>query len=231
MKLQLAEHELEQAIEVFLSSFVNQPVTVHSFDLSGMRSKDGLTAMVDFSIVGVTDVRQPVENSVNVNPTNTKWREEVSQEPVEIKQLPPEYFDVLELLSDNPLNKNRSKIEQILSDNPELEADLIQVGLYQAWVNQCQKDNISAVSLDQEESEMDNLVLRSDDTENVSSLETMEETTEEPEDKAVPELVVSTEPKQVIPDEPKTEQPKVKREPLFGSQLKQTNVEVSSIFK
>lgn len=214
MKLQLAEHEMEQAIEVYLSSFINQPVTVHGFDLSGMRSKEGLTAMVDFSIRGVTDNRPPVEHSINVNPTNTKWREETVSE-VEIKQLPPEYFDVLELLSDNPLNKNRSKIEQILADNPELESDLNPLGLYQDWVNQCEKDNNSSasVTLDQEEAELDKLVLTNTETEDKSL-----------EEDPVPELVISTEPKVVI------EEPKTKREPLFGSKI-QNSAKISSIFK
>jgi hypothetical protein len=112
MKLELKEHEIEQAIETFISSFVTgHPVKVKGFDLQGMRSKDGLSAIVDFDVVGVSDLREVKTESTNVKPTNTAWREEVQDEPkVKHEELSGQDLEdwkkFLELLTDNAQYKN-----------------------------------------------------------------------------------------------------------------------------
>lgn len=112
MKLELKEHEIEQAIETFISSFVTgHPVKVKGFDLQGMRSKDGLSAIVDFDVVGVSDLREVKTESSNVKPTNTAWREEVQEEPrVKHEELSGQDLEdwkkFLELLTDNAQYKN-----------------------------------------------------------------------------------------------------------------------------
>lgn len=112
MKLELKEHEIEQAIETFISSFVTgHPVKVKGFDLQGMRSKDGLSAIVDFDVVGVSDLREMKTESSNVKPTNTSWREEVQDEPkVKHEELSGQDLEdwkkFLELLTDNAQYKN-----------------------------------------------------------------------------------------------------------------------------
>ena len=112
MKLELKEHEIEQAIETFISSFVTgHPVRVKGFDLQGMRSKDGLSAIVDFDVVGVSDLREVKTESSNVKPTNTAWREEVQDEPkVKHEELSGQDLEdwkkFLELLTDNAQYKN-----------------------------------------------------------------------------------------------------------------------------
>lgn len=112
MKLELKEHEIEQAIETFISSFVTgHPVKVKGFDLQGMRSKDGLSAIVDFDVVGVSDLREVKTESPNVKPTNTSWREEVQDEPkLKHEELSGQDLEdwkkFLELLTDNAQYKN-----------------------------------------------------------------------------------------------------------------------------
>lgn len=112
MKLELKEHEIEQAIETFISSFVTgHPVKVKGFDLQGMRSKEGLSAIVDFDVVGVSDLREVKTESSNVKPTNTAWREEVQDEPkVKHEELSGQDLEdwkkFLELLTDNAQYKN-----------------------------------------------------------------------------------------------------------------------------
>ena len=112
MKLELKEHEIEQAIETFISSFVTgHPVKVKGFDLQGMRSKDGLSAIVDFDVVGVSDLREVKTESSNVKPTNTSWGEEVQDEPkVKHEELSGQDLEdwkkFLELLTDNAQYKN-----------------------------------------------------------------------------------------------------------------------------
>lgn len=163
MKLELKEHEIEQAIETFIRSFVTgYPVTVKGFDLQGMRSKDGLSAIVDFDVIGVSDTREVKVDSPNVKPTNTAWREERKDEedsPVAVEK-PEAYYEVLTLLSSNPLNKNRKAIEELLDGNFEVKELLTQVALYQDWLAQCVKEDalVSEVSpLDTEEKAMDAL--------------------------------------------------------------------------
>nr|DAX43164.1 MAG TPA: hypothetical protein [Caudoviricetes sp.] len=113
MKLELKEHEIEQAIETFISSFVTgHPVRVKGFDLQGMRSKDGLSAIVDFDVVGVSDLREVKTESPNVKPTNTAWREreEDSEPKVKHEELSGQDLEdwkkFLELLTDNAQYKN-----------------------------------------------------------------------------------------------------------------------------
>lgn len=169
MKLELKEHEIEQAIETFIRSFVTgYPVTVKGFDLQGMRSKDGLSAIVDFDVIGVSDTREVKVDSPNVKPTNTAWREERKDEedsPIAVEK-PEAYYEVLTLLSSNPLNKNRKAIEELLDGNFEVKELLTQVALYQDWLAQCVKEDalVSEVSpLNTEEKAMDALAEKPSD--------------------------------------------------------------------
>lgn len=163
MKLELKEHEIEQAIETFIRSFVTgYPVTVKGFDLQGMRSKDGLSAIVDFDVIGVSDTREVKVDSPNVKPTNIAWREERKdkEDSLVAVEKPEAYYEVLTLLSSNPLNKNRKAIEELLDGNFEVKELLTQVALYQDWLAQCVKEDalVSEVPpLDTEEKAMDAL--------------------------------------------------------------------------
>lgn len=123
MKIELKEHEIEQAIETFISSFVTgNPVKVKGFDLQGMRSKDGLSAIVDVDIVGVTDTREAKLESSNVNPTNTSWREE-RQEIKEKQELEGQDLDdwteFLELITDNAKYKNYQALVDLVDSMSE----------------------------------------------------------------------------------------------------------------
>jgi len=111
MKLEFKEHELERAIEVYLQSLMNKVIKVNGFDLSGMRSKEGLSALIDIEIEGETDAREPKVDSPNVKPTNTAWREEVQEESrVKHEELSGQDLEdwkkFLELLTDNAQYKN-----------------------------------------------------------------------------------------------------------------------------
>lgn len=111
MKLEFKEHELERAIEVYLQSLMNKVIKVNGFDLSGMRSKEGLSALIDIEIEGETDAREPKVDSPNVKPTNTAWREEVQDEQkVKHEELSGQDLEdwkkFLELLTDNAQYKN-----------------------------------------------------------------------------------------------------------------------------
>lgn len=143
MKIELKEHELERALEVYLQGLYNKTVTVTGFDLSGMRSKDGLSAMIDIEIDGETNVRAPKVDSPNVKPTNTSWR---NQEPVTepepettYVEHSEEYFEVLRLLSINPKNVNREKIEALINTHEHLVKELENVSYYQNWLELCAK--------------------------------------------------------------------------------------------
>lgn len=112
MKLEFKEHELERAIEVYLQSLMNKVIKVNGFDLSGMRSKEGLSALIDIEIEGETDAREPKVDSPNVKPTNTAWREreEDSEPKVKHEELSGQDLEdwkkFLELLTDNAQYKN-----------------------------------------------------------------------------------------------------------------------------
>lgn len=112
MKLEFKEHELERAIEVYLQSLMNKVIKVNGFDLSGMRSKEGLSALIDIEIKGETDAREPKVDSPNVKPTNTAWREreEDSEPKVKHEELSGQDLEdwkkFLELLTDNAQYKN-----------------------------------------------------------------------------------------------------------------------------
>lgn len=208
MKLELREHELEQAIEVFISSFVNQPVKVNGFDLSGMRSKDGLSAMVDFTVVGVSDVREAKTESTNVNPTNTSWREErleIAEHTNNTIKYEPKsevYYQVLELLSNNPQNINGKAIQELLKDNPEVEDELSTNTYYTQWklTNSEVKEEIPEPVLNEEEAEMDKLTLSEDDTETIHDVVNETESLQETVTNSILDEVTQPEDKQTEVD-------------------------------
>lgn len=222
MKLELQEHEIEQAIEVFISSFVTgHPVKVNGFDLQGMRSKSGLTAMVDFDVLGVSDVRPVKTDSPNVNPTNTSWREnqadsEPEQEPeTNLASKPEAYFEVLELLSDNPDNKNKQTILDLLKANEGLEKVLEENAFAKSWLESNLNQEEPSI-LSEEEQEMDNLILANKDSifaEEVSDEDDDEEPVEELVKPSVLDEVTEPEDKQV------TQDPIAQTRSLFGSPI------------
>lgn len=243
MKLELKEHEIEQAIETFIRSFVTgYPVTVKGFDLQGMRSKDGLSAIVDFDVIGVSDTREVKVDSPNVKPTNTAWREERKDEedsPVAVEK-PEAYYEVLTLLSSNPLNKNRKAIEELLDGNFEVKELLTQVALYQDWLAQCVKEDalVSEVSpLDAEEKAME--ALDEEPTEEVPFESDSEETVgdDEPHPALVASIAPEAEEDAIVLAEPTTSildevtaseevqqtNDKVVTQPLFGTPLNKPN--------
>ena len=131
MKLELKEHELERVIEVYLQLQFKKEVRVSGFDLSGMRSKDGLSAMVDFTLVGESDVREPREVSINVNPTNTSWRaqkedkEDTEKHPeLEDKDL-EDWSKFLGLLADNARYHNYDAIMDLVDNTSDLVRERI----------------------------------------------------------------------------------------------------------
>lgn len=243
MKLELKEHEIEQAIETFIRSFVTgYPVTVKGFDLQGMRSKDGLSAIVDFDVIGVSDTREVKVDSPNVKPTNTAWREERKDEedsPVAVEK-PEAYYEVLTLLSSNPLNKNRKAIEELLDGNFEVKELLTQVALYQDWLAQCVKEDalVSEVSpLDAEEKAME--ALDDEPTDEVPFESDSEETAgdDEPHPALVASIAPEAEEDAIVLAEPTTSildevtaseevqrtNDKVVTQPLFGTPLNKSN--------
>lgn len=243
MKLELKEHEIEQAIETFIRSFVTgYPVTVKGFDLQGMRSKDGLSAIVDFDVIGVSDTREVKVDSPNVKPTNTAWREERKdeQDSLVAVEKPEAYYEVLTLLSSNPLNKNRKAIEELLDGNFEVKELLTQVALYQDWLAQCVKEDalVSEVSpLDAEEKAME--ALDEEPTEEVPFESDSEETVGDDEPhpalvasiapEAAEDAIVLAEPTTSILDEVTASEEvqqtndKVVTQPLFGTPLNKPN--------
>ena len=166
MRLEFKEHELERALEQYLQLQFNKEVRVNGFDLSGMRSKDGLTAMVDITLLGETDQREPNQE-----------KENEPKEPVAEKS--DEYYQVLELLGSNPKNRNRKAIEELIEDNSVLVQQLSTVALYQDWLNQCLKDD--ALAAQQENSTQ----LSVDELETVETAETTLDTEEAEMDKVV----------------------------------------------
>lgn len=124
MKLEFKEHELERAIEVYLQGLMNKIIKVNGFDLSGMRSKEGLSALIDIEIKGETDAREPKVDSPNVKPTNTAWREEVQDEPkVKHEELSGQDLEdwkkFLELLTDNAQYKNYNALLDLVDSMSE----------------------------------------------------------------------------------------------------------------
>lgn len=126
MKLEFKEHELERAIEVYLQSLMNKIIKVNGFDLSGMRSKEGLSALIDIEIEGETDAREPKVDSPNVKPTNTAWREreEDSEPKVKHEELSGQDLEdwkkFLELLTDNAQYKNYDALLDLVDAMSEL---------------------------------------------------------------------------------------------------------------
>ena len=243
MKLELKEHEIEQAIETFIRSFVTgYPVTVKGFDLQGMRSKDGLSAIVDFDVIGVSDTREVKVDSPNVKPTNTAWREERKdeQDSLVAVEKPEAYYEVLTLLSSNPLNKNRKAIEELLDGNFEVKELLTQVALYQDWLAQCMKEDalVSEVSpLDAEEKAMD--ALAEEPSDEIPFEPDSEELTgdDEPHPALVASIAPEAEEDAIVLAEPTTSildevtaseevqqtNDKVVTQPLFGTPLNKPN--------
>lgn len=204
MKIELKEHELERALEVYLQGLYNKTVTVTGFDLSGMRSKDGLSAMIDIEIDGETNVRAPKVDSPNVKPTNTSWR---NQEPVTepepetttYSEHSEEYFEVLRLLSINPRNVNRGKIEELINTHEHLVKELEEVFYYQNWLELCAKTDaeqeVTILEPEEPKEEVTQpvIVTSDDDQEHevtpfeLSELEVEPEIQEEPEQEEIKE--------------------------------------------
>lgn len=126
MKLELKEHELERVIEVYLQLQFKKEVKVNGFDLSGMRSKDGLSAMVDFTLIGESDAREPKEVSTNVNPTNTSWRTQKEEKHYELEGKDLEdWTKFLELLADNAQYRNYDAIMDLADNASDLVRERI----------------------------------------------------------------------------------------------------------
>lgn len=208
MKLELKEHEIEQAIETFISSFVTgHPVKVKGFDLQGMRSKDGLSAIVDFDVVGVSDLREVKTESSNVKPTNTSWREEVQDEPkVKHEELSGQDLEdwkkFLELLTDNAQYKNYDALLDLVDAMSEpLQQRASSHPLYVEMLENTDKA-IQSIAANQ-------LSEPVQDTE-----ESTEEPIPEPEVEHAEAIQAENEATKPVEEEPK-EQPKN----LFGAQL------------
>ena len=134
MKIEVKEHELERIIEVYFQLQFKKNVVVNGFDLSGMRSKDGLSAMVDITIVGETDLREPKLESSNVKPTNTSWRDNTQESDESAKE--DKYADMseedvaywakfLHLIVDNAGDKNADNIYGLLEEVRPAVAEMI----------------------------------------------------------------------------------------------------------
>lgn len=214
MKIELKEHELERALEVYLQGLYNKTVTVTGFDLSGMRSKDGLSAMIDIEIDGETNVRAPKVDSPNVKPTNTSWR---NQEPVTepepetttYSEHSEEYFEVLRLLSINPRNVNRAKIEELINTHEHLVKELENVSYYQNWLELCAKTDAEqeVTTLEPEEPKEEvtqPVIVTSDDNQ---------------EHEVTPFELSEPEVEPEIQEEPEQEEIKEEPKSLFGSPL------------
>nr|DAR89819.1 MAG TPA: cytidylyltransferase-like protein [Caudoviricetes sp.] len=209
MKLELKEHEIEQAIETFISSFVTgHPVKVKGFDLQGMRSKDGLSAIVDFDVVGVSDLREVKTESSNVKPTNTAWREEVQDEPkVKHEELSGQDLEdwkkFLELLTDNAQYKNYDALLDLVDTMSEsLQQRASSHPLYVEMLENTDKAIQSIASKQLSEPV--------EDTEGVA----VEEPIPEPEVEHAEAIQAENEAAKSVEEEPK-EQPKN----FFGAQL------------
>lgn len=206
MKLELKEHEIEQAIETFISSFVTgHPVKVKGFDLQGMRSKDGLSAIVDFDVVGVSDLREVKTESSNVKPTNTAWREEVQDEPkVKHEELSGQDLEdwkkFLELLTDNAQYKNYDALLDLVDTMSEsLQQRASSHPLYVEMLENTDKAIQSIAS---------------------KQLSEPTEDTEEPAEEPIPEPEVEhAEAIQAENEAAKQEEPKEQPKNFFGAQL------------
>lgn len=206
MKLELKEHEIEQAIETFISSFVTgHPVKVKGFDLQGMRSKDGLSAIVDFDVVGVSDLREVKTESSNVKPTNTAWREEVQDEPkVKHEELSGQDLEdwkkFLELLTDNAQYKNYDALLDLVDTMSEsLQQRASSHPLYVEMLENTDKAIQSIAS---------------------KQLSEPVEDTEEPAEEPIPEPEVEhAEAIQAENEAAKQEEPKEQLKNFFGAQL------------
>lgn len=218
MKLELKEHELERVIEVYLQLQFNKEVHVNGFDLSGMRSKDGLSAMVDFTLVGESDAREPKTESTNVFPTNTSWRE--STEPKEQKEVRPDLSEqdtadwqkFLELITDNAMYKNYDAIYDLLNNASDVIKTKIESHpLFVEMAEEVDKtlQTIVENTLGNSDSILDEVT-----TEGVEEVKEIEETPE-PE---IEHAEALKEELSVEPEEPE-EKPKASKN-LFGSSIK-----------
>lgn len=183
MKLELKEHELERVIEVYLQLQFNKEVKVNGFDLSGMRSKDGLSAMVDFTLVGESDVRDPKEVSNNVKPTDTSWRQREEEKRVELEgQDLEDWTKFLDLIADNAQYRNYDAIMDLADNTSEVVRERIDENeLFLDMLENVEKQ-VNAVV----ESSLNNDV-PSDELE-PSFVETFEEIEEEPSVKEEPDV-------------------------------------------
>jgi hypothetical protein len=207
MKLEFKEHELERAIEVYLQSLMNKVIKVNGFDLSGMRSKEGLSALIDIEIEGETDAREPKVDSPNVKPTNTAWREEVQEESrVKHEELSGQDLEdwkkFLELLTDNAQYKNYDALLDLVdSMSDSLQQRASSHPLYVEMLENTDKA-IQSIAVNQ-------------------LSEPVQEDTEEPTEEPIPELEVEhAEAIQAENEAAKVqEEPKEQPKNFFGAQL------------
>lgn len=207
MKLEFKEHELERAIEVYLQSLMNKVIKVNGFDLSGMRSKEGLSALIDIEIEGETDAREPKVDSPNVKPTNTAWREreEDSEPKVKHEELSGQDLEdwkkFLELLTDNAQYKNYDAL-----------LDLVDT------MSESLQQRASSHPLYVEMLENTDKAIQSIASKQLS--EPAQEDTEEPAEEPIPEPEVEhAEAIQAENEAAKQEEPKEQPKNFFGAQL------------
>lgn len=207
MKLEFKEHELERAIEVYLQSLLNKVIKVNGFDLSGMRSKEGLSALIDIEIEGETDARKPKVDSPNVKPTNTAWREreEDSEPKVKHEELSGQDLEdwkkFLELLTDNAQYKNYDAL-----------LDLVDT------MSESLQQRASSHPLYVEMLENTDKAIQSIASKQLS--EPAQEDTEEPAEEPIPEPEVEhAEAIQAENEAAKQEEPKEQPKNFFGAQL------------
>lgn len=206
MKLEFKEHELERAIEVYLQSLMNKVIKVNGFDLSGMRSKEGLSALIDIEIEGETDAREPKVDSPNVKPTNTAWREreEDSEPKVKHEELSGQDLEdwkkFLELLTDNAQYKNYDALLDLVDTMSEsLQQRASSHPLYVEMLENTDKAIQSIAS---------------------KQLSEPVEDTEEPAEEPIPEPEVEhAEAIQAENEAAKQEEPKEQLKNFFGAQL------------
>lgn len=131
MFIVLNEENIKQALAIYMKNMFTQPVEIASFDLSGTRSKEGLTISIDLLFEGenrkpADEPTKPVEKPdiPNVKPKETA--SQLSEEELQLvedkKNLPelsPEDSEniskLLTAISENNDGSNDGKIKKLLT--------------------------------------------------------------------------------------------------------------------